>query len=318
MKAWIPTFGSILLLVVMALAHTGCRGEAPEGEEGASTAAPAEAVIPMDLGLVTPGVISTDGGEAFPAISPDGTALYFAKHGPGWTDFSLYEAGRAEGGWGEPSRLPFSGEYNDRAPFPSLDGSALFFSSDRPLPGSESVASDFNLWVARKDEAGEWSEPEPVPDVNSEANDFHAAVTRDGVLYFSSDRPGGLGMYDLYRAVPEGEGYGQPENLGSQINTAGEETDVYVDPEDTYLIVVATDREGGRGGDDLWLSRREEGGWSALENLHGPTNSDTYEYGPFITPNRQYLYLTTHRRGLGDIVRMQVASIPALARVALR
>jgi len=318
MKNWTSGFGSILLLVLLALAFAGCRGEAPEGEEGAPASAAAEIVMPMDLGLVTPGVISTDGGEAFPAISPDATELYFAKHGPGWTDFSLHVAKRAEGGWGQPTQLQFSGEYNDRAPFLSLDGSALFFSSDRPLLGSEAGASDFNLWVSRRDESSKWSEPEPAHGVNSDSNDFHAAVTRDGVLYFSSDRAGGLGMYDLYRAVPEGDGYGQPENLGPQINTAGEETDVYVDPDETFIIVVATDREGGRGGDDLWLSRREEDGWSELENLLGPTNSDTYEYGPFITPNRQYLLLTTHRRGLGDIVRVQVASIPPLADVVLK
>jgi len=318
MKNWTPTLGSILLMVVMALAHTGCLDEAPDGGEGTPAAAVEEVVMPPDLGLVTPGVISTDGGEAFAAISPDATELYFAKHGPGWTDFSLHVAGRAEGGWGQPTQLSFSGEYNDRAPFLSLDGRALFFSSDRPLPGSEAETSDFNLWVARRGESGEWSEPEPVPGVNSGANDFHAAVTGDGVLYFSSNRPGGLGMYDLYRAIREGDGYAEPENLGPQINTAGEETDVYVDPDETFIIVVATDREGGRGGDDLWLSRREEDGWSSPENLLGPTNSDSYEYGPFITPNRQYLLLTTHRRGLGDIVRVQVASIPPLADVVLR
>jgi hypothetical protein len=271
-----------------------------------------------ELGLVTPGVISTDGGEAFPAVSPDGTELYFAKHGPGWTDFSLHVAGRAEGGWGQPSLLPFSGEYNDRAPFPSLDGSALYFSSDRPLPGGEAEASDFNIWVVRRGENGDWGEPAPVPGVNTEANEFHAAITREGVLYFSSDRPGGAGEYDLYRSAPEGDGYGPAENLGAPINSPGEETDVYVDPDETFLLVVATDREGGRGGDDLWLSVREEDGWGELENLYGPVNSDTYEYGPFITPNRQYLLFTTHRRGLGDIVRRQVASIPALARVALK
>lgn len=310
--------GSILLMLAMALVQAGCQGDVPGGGEASSASVDEEVVMPPDLMLLTPGAISTEGGEAFPAVSPDATELYFAKHGPGWTDFSLWVAGRAEDGWGQPVQLPFSGEYNDRAPFPSLDGSALFFSSDRPLPGSEAGASDFNIWVARRGESGEWLEPMQVPGVNSDANDFHAAVTRDGVLYFSSDRPGGLGMYDLYRAAPEGEGYGQPENLGPQINTTGEETDVYVDPDETFLLVVATDREGGRGGDDLWLSRREENGWSPPENLLGPTNSDSYEYGPFITPNRQYLLMTTHRRGLGDIVRVQVASIPPLADVVLK
>jgi hypothetical protein len=318
MQSWMRTIATILVLVVVAISQAACRndGVGSEGEEVGGATEGAD--VFTELELVTPGVISTEGGEAFPSVSPDGGKLYFAKHGPGWTDFTLYVAGRAEGGWGQPERLPFSGEYNDRAPFPSLDGSSLYFSSDRPLPGSDAGGTDFNVWVVRRDEAGVWSEPEPVAGVNSEANDFHAAITRDGVLFFSSNRPGGLGTYDLYRAAPDGDGYGPPENLGPPINTPGEETDVYVDPDGTFLIVVATDREGGRGADDLWLSVRGEEGWGELENLYGPVNSTASEYGPFITPNRQYLLFTTHRRGLGDIVRRQIASIPALARVALK
>jgi Tol biopolymer transport system component len=190
----------------------------------------------------------------------------------------------------------------------------LFFASDRPLPEARSNrAGSFNLWFVTRGSSGTWSDPLPIPGVNSSANDFHPAVTTDGTLYFSSNRPGGHGQYDLYRAERLGDAYGTPVNLGTVINTAGEETDVYVSPDESYLIVIATERAGGVGGDDLWLSARRDDSWGDLTNLGQPVNSSSYEYGPFVSPDGRYLYFTTHRRGLGDIVRVQLEEVPELA-----
>lgn len=268
------------------------------------------------LELVEEGVISTDGGEAFPALGVGGGVLYFATHQPGWTGFRLLQS-RWEGeGWGPPDLLPFSGRFNDRAPFPSPEGGFLYFSSDRPLPGEGGGGGgDFNIWRVERTTDGGWTEPEPVPDVNSSADDFHAAVAADGTLYFSSNRPGGSGMYDIYRARSRQSGYDMPENLGAAVNTSGEETDVYVDPDQRLLIVVATDREGGVGGDDLWLSERKGSEWGDLVNLGPAVNSGQYEYGPFLSLDLEHLYFTTHRRGLGDLVRIPVAEAPALYSV---
>jgi Tol biopolymer transport system component len=288
------------IAVTLALGSLPSRGAAQSGSE-----------IPPPLELVAPGLVSTEGGEAFPAMPPDGMALYFATHERGWTGFNIVVAALVEGSWGRPQTAPFNSSYNDRAPSLSPDGRELFFSSDRPLPGAIGRGGDFNLWVVRLVEEGSWSEPQAVPGVNSRGNDFHSAVTTDGTLYFSSDRPGGHGQYDLYRAERTADGYAEPVNLGPPINTAGEETDVFVSPDDGYLILVATEREGGFGGDDLWLSLHTDGDWSSPVNLGEPVNSDAYEYGPFISPDGRFLYLTTHRRGLGDIVR--VPSAPSRA-----
>jgi Tol biopolymer transport system component len=296
-----------VLALSLALGSLPSRGVAQSGPQ-----------IPPPLELVAPGVVSTEGGEAFPALAPDGTALYYSTHERGWTGFNIVVVALVEGSWGPPRAAPFNSSYNDRAPFLSPNGRDLFFSSDRPLPRAAGRRGDFNLWVVRRLEDGSWSEPQPVPGVNSRGNDFHSAVTADGTLYFSSDRPGGHGQYDLYRAERNADGYDEPVNLGPQINTAGEETDVFVSPDDGYLIVVATDREGGFGGDDLWLSLHADDGWSSLLNLGQPVNSDSYEYGPFVSHNGQFLYLTTHRRGLGDIVRVPVSAAPNLAQARSR
>ena len=292
------------LLAVLAL---GCGGAEGSGD----LAAQSEITPPLEL--VASGVVSTDVGEAFPSLAPNGKTLYFATHEAGWTGFDLVQSDRSDSAWSSPTPLPFSGPHNDRALFPSPDGSALYFASDRPVPGHP--PGDFNLWVVRRTADAEWSRPVPVPGVNSPMDDFHPAVTAEGTLYFSSDRPGGEGTFDLWRARWTGDGFAEPENLGSVVNTQGEETDVFVDPQGRFLIVVATDRSGGEGGDDLWLTRPTNGGWTPLKNLGPAINSPSYEYGPFVSPDGLHLYLTTHRRGLGDIVRVAVAEVPGLRDV---
>jgi len=294
------------MVLVLAIAFTIQSAALPS-----DLAAQGESVIPSPVELVAPGVVSTDGGEAFPTLTPDGNSLYFATHERGWTGFNIVVSHLVEGKWTAPSAATFNSSYNDRAPFVSPDGSMLLFSSDRPLPDANRAGS-FNLWFVTRLSSGGWSDPRPVPGVNSRADDFHAAVTADGTLYFSSNRPGGYGQYDLYRAEPDGEGYGAPVNLGPAINTAGEETDVYVSSDESYLIVVATDRAGGIGGDDLWLSARSDGSWEDLVNLGEPVNSSSYEYGPFVSSDNRFLFFTTHRRGLGDIVRVPVEMVSAL------
>lgn len=87
-------------------------------------------------------------------------------------------------------------------------------------------------------------------------------------------------------------------NLGAPVNSAGEETDLYVSPDESFLILVASEKEGGYGGDDLWLSRAVGGKWSELTNLGQPVNSNGYEYGPMISRDGRFLLLSTHRRGI--------------------
>jgi Tol biopolymer transport system component len=107
-----------------------------------------------------------------------------------------------------------SSDQNDSAPALSADGLSLYFTSDRP--GS---AGDFDLYVARREHAADaFSPPTPIDEINTPANEDTPFVTPDGLtLYFSSNRPGGLGAIDLYvarRSSPTGK-FGPPVNLAA-------------------------------------------------------------------------------------------------------
>lgn len=110
-----------------------------------------------------------------------------------------------------------SSEYNEIRLAESPDGKLrLWGSTDRPGgPGG------WNVWMSRRTDV--WSAPTPTS-FDSDANDFDPAFSRDGAwVYFFSNRPGGQGGDDLYRAAVTGDGFGSAENLGPNINTPGDE-----------------------------------------------------------------------------------------------
>ena len=193
------------------------------------------------------------------------------------------------------------GQHSDRKLFVTLDGGGLIFSSDRPLPGESdtSASRDYNLWVAERTVSG-WRDPSPIPaPVSTDAEEYHAAVTADGALFFASrDRPDGLGRSDIYVARRHAAGYPEVRNLGRAINDELSQSDVYVSPDESLMILVITDHPEGYGGDDLFFSFNREGVWSPPKNLGQPVNSFEYEYGPTISPDGAYLYFTRPSQGI--------------------
>ncbi len=260
--------------------------------------------------LVGAGVISTEeGGQVFPAVAPDGSALYFSQvKDRNWGDQTIMVAERRDDGWGTPRAAPFSGSAaSDRAPRWSVDGNRLFFSSNRPLPDTQT--QDFNLWVVERSAGGQWSEPSPLS-INTDAAEMHSAVTRDGTLYFaSSGRPDGLGRSDLYRARYRNGTFGTPEHLGETINSELSQPDVYVSPDGDWMILATTDHPDGSGGDDLYVSYWRDGAWTAPRNLGPAVNTPEYEYGPTVSGDGEYLYFTSHRRAAGDIYRIRLREV---------
>ena len=139
----------------------------------------------------------------------------------------------------------------------------------------------------------DWSEPINLgPIVNSTATDRGPAISKDGLsLYFASTRlSGSFGGEDIYVSQRESQDseWGPPVNLGPIINTTANEM-VPAFSRDGHLLFFASNRLGGFGGVDIWVSRREhthdDFAWQPAENLGAGVNSFSLDEGPSYFEN---------------------------------
>ena len=92
-----------------------------------------------------------------------------------------------------------------------------------------------------------------------------------------------------------------PENLGRRINTESREYDPFIAPDESYLI-FASERPGGLGAADLYISFREAGGaWGDPKNMGTAVNSSAADYTPMLSPDGKYLFFTSSRQAQDDI-----------------
>jgi Tol biopolymer transport system component len=249
--------------------------------------------------VFAPGVVSTGDFESHLVFAPDGRTVYFLKDAPDFSFWTIVSSTFRKGRWSEPEVAPFSGRYSDADPFVTPDGSHLYFISTRPLdPAKGDAPKDLDIWVVERTPAG-WGTPRNLgAPVNSKGAEWFPTVAANGTIYFGSDREGGRGRTDLYRARLVDGKYSEAENLGDPVNTQFNEFEPYIAPDESFLIFMGGGRAEGRGGFDLYVSYNREGRWTKPENLGDKINSPANEYSPSISPDGKYFFWTS-TRGFG-------------------
>ncbi len=264
--------------------------------------------------LFAPGVVSTGLDELNAVFAPNGDEFFFSVKLPGEGRHTMMAMAQVDGHWTAPEVLPFSGRYAEADPAFSPDGNRLFFVSRRPLGGTGDP-KDWDIWTVDRT-AGGWGEPQVLGGpINTDQHEIHPSFTRDGTLYFSSNRTGGYGAFDIYRSRFVDGVYGEPENLGAAVNTPRGEGDVFVAPDERY-IVFSGSRADGYGRDDLYVSfRRSDGSWTEARNLGEAVNSATIEYTPQVSPDGRYLFFTSYRQPPRDYATPNIQSYDQLERL---
>ena len=232
--------------------------------------------------------------------------MYFARRSPTTSSapvqaifFSRFENGR----WSVAEIAPFSGSWPDFAPAISPDGSRLFFASLRPRAGDPpSARPDADIWFVERTASG-WSEPSNVgAPVNSDRNESSPSIAADGTLYFASDRDGGAGSFDIWKAEAKEGGYGPPEPLGAAVNSAAYESQPSISADQSLLVFTSVGRPeiSMTGGAvypraDLYASRRLDGAWQPARNLGPAVNTTASETSPSLAPDGKRLFFTSER-----------------------
>jgi Tol biopolymer transport system component len=131
----------------------------------------------------------------------------------------------------------------------------------------------WDIWQSRATDGG-WSAPEPAA-FDSPANDFDPAFSADGkYVYFFSNRPGGAGGDDIYRAPLTAGGFGAVEHLGPEINTEGNEW-APSPALDGGGLLFATNRPPGKH--DLYFAAARGSGFAPAEALPGALNTPDHD-----------------------------------------
>lgn len=178
----------------------------------------------------------------------------------------------------------------------SHDGNQLFIYKDDNGDGNIYV-SDF--------EDGDWTKPRGLnKEVNSEHWETHACLAPDGkTLYFTSNRPGGYGGRDIYKAILSSSGkWINIENLGPTINTPQDEDAPYI-LADGVTLYFASNGHKTMGGFDIFFSTIDETGfWSDPENIGYPINTTEDDVFYFPTPDEKHaFYSSAKNNGFGEL-----------------
>ena len=246
--------------------------------------------------------------EYFPTIPIESDKLIFTRKLNNINE-DFFGSIKTEGKWQKANPLPgnINTPLNEGAQNISQDGEWLIFTGCHRPKGMGGC----DLYISYLTENG-WSEAVNLGNkVNSEHWDSQPSLSPDKKeLYFASNRPGGFGGSDIYvsRLQPNGR-WGEPENLGSGINTSGEETSPFIHA-DNQTLYFASNGLPGYGEEDLFVTRRgPDNKWGTPINLGYPINTINNEATIFIAADGKTAYYASDRsdsRGGLDIYSFQL------------
>jgi WD40-like Beta Propeller Repeat len=240
--------------------------------------------------------LNTSSLDGCPIQSPDGLSLYMASNRPGGKGgLDIWVATRSSTSdpWGAPANLPepINSAADDFCPTP-LQADRLLFVSRRVVAGVTCGLGD--IYVTRRHPAQGWSEPEHLacaPDGPNSELDEQGPSYVQGQLYFSRSSlpPGNTG--ELYVSEKRGDPMFGPATPIAELNDGGANDIQPNVRKDGRELVFSSNRVGGAGGPDIWLSTRAsvDDLWSAPVNLGSSVNTALGESRPSLSWDAQQL-----------------------------
>ena len=206
--------------------------------------------------------INTKYHEAVVAFNKNGDEVYFTRNNytdknlkrddKGMNHLKMYHAKLVNEEWTDIVEVPFNSEnYSVGQPALSIDEKKLYFVSD--MPGS---IGNTDIFVVDIGDDGSFSSPKNLgPTINTSGREMFPYLTEDK-LYFASDGHLGLGALDVFESSYT-DVFAKPVNLGKPLNSSKDDF-AYIVNEETQKGYVSSNRDGGRGDDDIYAFKRIE------------------------------------------------------------
>ena len=187
----------------------------------------------------------------------------------------------------------------------SPDNLQMYVNSDRP-----GGLGYFDIWRSTREHLDDpWDSLVNVQEINSQYNESFPCFSASGLtLYYSDwytwntagDRAGGIGGHDLWKRtrLSTDDPWGPAVNMGVTVNSSGAEVAPSVS-QDGQILIFSSNRSGGRGDYDLWMSTRPdvESDWGAPVNLGPVVNSSAYDAETWLSPDGLALFFSSSRPG---------------------
>lgn len=214
---------------------------------------------------------------------------------------SLHEAPFDDG---EKMKEPFNKEMNEGSPTLTVNNKEMVYTVCRHV-NPEDVKSYYNcdLYYTFYSNGG-WNDIIPIDAVNTDSTwESQPSITSDGkTLYFISNREGGFGGYDIYTSTRDENGkWGPPVNLGSTINTSGNEKSPFIHSDSQTLYFSSSGRPGMGGYDIFFAKMKDDGSWHEPKNIGYPINTEYDDVGFIVSTDGKYGYYASNnmKNGIG-------------------
>ncbi len=263
---------------------------------------------PVNLGPV----VNSTFDDYHPAISNNGLSLYITSQRPGGfgsEDIWVSQCASVDEAWGPPQHLGANINSPDNTCCPNLspDEHWLYFDATR-LGGCDVGGNGSNLWVSHREDTDDdfgWEPPVNLGcQIYPATGTFACAPTyfedeETGIttLYFCRAM-GGLGDFDIYVSTLRPDGRFGRAALAWELSSPSRDTRTAI-RRDGLEMLVTSNRPGGQGANDIWVSTRETtlDAWSTPVNLGPPVNTSSAEGGPALSCDGTTMYFFSDRDG---------------------
>ena len=243
--------------------------------------------------------ISTKADEYLGTLSPDGEYFYFTRRkevvdetpfGPGdkylKEFFSCSQKKNGKFPAGKALDEPFNTAKGEGSPTINITNDLIIFAMLLPTTINNVKYNNYDLYFSEYKD-GEWSRPQSLgPNINRKDSwESQPSLSSDGrILFFASDRPGGLGGSDIWFSQRNSDGtWRKPVNLGPTINTERDERSPFLHTDSKTLYFSSNGHEC-IGGQDIFYSKlNEKGNWEHPKNIGYPINSDGDDVNFFVS-----------------------------------
>jgi outer membrane protein OmpA-like peptidoglycan-associated protein len=211
---------------------------------------------------------------------------------------------------GEEMPEPFNMNDNEGGATLTIDNNTLYYTVCKYTKNNTYYNCDIFF---SENVNGEWTKIKSVSDKINQSTTWESqpSISSDGkTLYFVSDRPGGIGGYDIYKSIKNEKGeWGNPINLGPKINSKGNEKSPFIHP-DGKTLYFSSDGWLGLGGYDIFYSHLDtNGNWSKPKNIGYPINSQEDEIGFFVSTDGSHGFFASNKlkgRGGWDLYSFEL------------